>query len=85
MVIHLCFKIRPHSRGGFRDHDPGDAAVYLDRWLRRNGQNEIRVQEIEQVMERYELRVGTEQGFTDALRRVNAAFEQRFGRKPIHA
>lgn len=70
--------------GGYRSHDPGDAAVYLDRWLRRNGQNEIRVQEVADVLERYQLRVKAGQGFPEALRMVNDAFQQRFGRRPIH-
>lgn len=69
--------------GGFRSHDPLDAAVYLDRWLRKSNQHEIQADEIAQWVREYQLRVASGQQFTAALNRINDAFQQKFGRRPI--
>ena len=69
--------------GGHRSHDPGDAAVYLDKWLRSKQQSNIPVAAIADTIRRYQLKVAREQDFMDALRKVNDAYQSRLGRRPI--
>lgn len=69
--------------GGYRSHDPGDAAVFLDRWLKRTKRETVSVAALRDAMRTHELAVRGDEGFMTGLGLINDAFAAKFGRRPI--
>lgn len=78
-AYQFCAKIHRIAGGGGKGHDAGDAAGYLDQFLKSQDMGTISLEQIEQMIARYQIQGVDRSGLPYAFQAINEAFAETYG------